>query len=69
MGFFSWLSAGDEQSIMNRYTPECRTVYMLQLDGKPSIQDEGYERFGPVLIRIKKKTPQNIHFIKTGAIL
>lgn len=46
MGFFSWKTADDKVSIMNCYTPDCRVVYLLQPNGKPSIMEDSYEGYG-----------------------
>lgn len=46
MGYFSWLTSDTEESIMNNRTNKCRTVYMLQPDGKPPIVETDYEGYG-----------------------
>jgi len=45
MGFFSWTTADTNESIMNSYTDECRTVYLLQ-PGRRPIKEEEYEGYG-----------------------
>jgi len=49
MGFYSWLTADTKESIANAHTDRCRTVYLIQPDGKPAIEEtayDGYGRFG-----------------------
>ncbi len=46
MGFFSWLTADTEESVMNQYTDECRPVYLLQPGGEPPIYEPAYEGYG-----------------------
>ena len=45
-GFYKLLTADNQESIRNIYAGECRTVYLLQPDGKPSIKEEAYEGYG-----------------------
>lgn len=45
MGFASWLTADTRESIYNRYTDKCRTVYLLQPDGEAPIQDDAYDGY------------------------
>ena len=47
MGFFSWKTADDDQSIYNRYS-ECgaRPVYLIQPEGRPAILEPNYEGYG-----------------------
>lgn len=46
MGFFSWKTCDTNESVMNVHTPNCRTVYFLQPDGKPSIMEDSYDGSG-----------------------
>lgn len=46
MGFFSWLTADTRESVMNCHTNECRTVYMLQPNGEPPIEEKSYDGYG-----------------------
>ena len=51
MGFFSWKTADTKESIRNIYTGQHRTVYLLQPNGKPPIEEpayDGYGRFGGI---------------------
>ncbi len=45
MGFFSWKTADTDESIMNCYGSDCRTVYLLQPDGD-HIQEKAYPGYG-----------------------
>jgi len=45
MGFSSWLTCDTKESIMNRYTDECKTVYLLQPNGKEPIMDSSYDGY------------------------
>lgn len=46
MGFTSFLTADGKESIRNRYAGECRTVYLLQPNGNPPIEEKAYEGYG-----------------------
>ena len=46
MGFFSWKTADTKESILNVHTGEHRTVYLLQPDGKPPIEETAYDGYG-----------------------
>ena len=46
MGFTSFLTADNQESIRNRYAGNCRTVYLLQPDNRPPIKEEAYEGYG-----------------------
>lgn len=47
MGYFSWKTADTQESIPNCDSSRlCRTVYLLQPSGKPSIEEPSYEGYG-----------------------
>lgn len=46
MGFFSWQTCDKEQSVMNSLTDECKTVYLLQPNGKPALYEPAYDGYG-----------------------
>ena len=49
MGFFSWKTADTNESIANREAPHPnagRTVYLLQPNGAPPIQEDDYVGYG-----------------------
>ena len=49
MGFFSWKTADTNESIANSYSdhPNAhRTVYLLQPNGKPPVQENDYQGYG-----------------------
>lgn len=46
MGFFSWKTSDTNESIANKFTDQCRPVYMLQPNGKPPIYEPEYEGYG-----------------------
>ena len=46
MGFFSWNVSGTNTPIMNCFTEECKTVYLLQPGGLPPIKEESYGGYG-----------------------
>lgn len=47
MGFFSWKTADDDQSIYNTYSVGGATqVYLLQPGGRPGIHEPNYEGYG-----------------------
>lgn len=46
MGFFSWLTSDTGESIKNIHTGKCRTVYLLQPNGEPPIEESEYEGYG-----------------------
>jgi hypothetical protein len=47
MGFFSWKTADTDESIMNRFTDECRPVYMLMpKEHGPHVFEPAYEGYG-----------------------
>ena len=51
MGFSSYLTSDTKESVWNVYTGLSRTVYMLQPNGLPPIEEhayQGYMRFGGV---------------------
>lgn len=45
MGFFSWKTDTNE-SIWNAHTDRCKTVYLLERDGKPNIKEHSYDGYG-----------------------
>jgi len=45
MGFFSWKTSDTKETIWNRYTNNCRGVYLLCPDGK-HIYEPAYEGYG-----------------------
>lgn len=47
MGFFSWKTADDDQSIYNTYSVCGATlVYLIQPGGRPAIREPNYEGYG-----------------------
>lgn len=44
MGFFSWLTADTKESIPNRYTKHCRTVYLVLPEG--NLRENAYDGYG-----------------------
>ena len=51
MGFFSWKTADTNESILNRFACEdhgipVKTVYLLQPNGLPPIEETSYEGYG-----------------------
>lgn len=48
MGFFSWLTADTNESIANIHSSryEGKTVYLLQPDGQPPIEEKAYQGYG-----------------------
>lgn len=47
MGFFSWMTCDTNESISNQFSARgARTVYLLQPEGKPPIEEENYEGYG-----------------------
>ena len=46
MGFFSWQTADTKESIMNHYSGQCKTVYLLQPGGAEPIEETAYDGYG-----------------------
>lgn len=46
MGFFSWICCDQAESVANVHTGMCKTVHLLQPNGKPVITEEAYEGYG-----------------------
>lgn len=46
MGFFSWKTADTKESIWNEHTGQCKTVYLLQPEGKSPIEETSYGGYG-----------------------
>ena len=46
MGFFSWKTSDTNKAIRNIYAGGCKTVYLLQPNGKPPIKETAYEGHG-----------------------
>ncbi len=44
MGFFSWLTCDTKESVANRYTSKCRTVFLSTPDGV--IREDAYGGYG-----------------------
>ncbi len=46
MGMFTWKTADTGEVIPTIYDRSCRKVYLLQPDGQPAIEQDGYEGYG-----------------------